>query len=315
MRFEQLEQFVEIVDCGSISQAAERLFLSPSTLASSIKSLEQELGYELLIRNNKGIKVSPAGIEAYDQAKKICMEVSSLKHDPLAPAYKEPLRILSNYSIRVDRAFQETYMKCDSCLNTILQLRDCCFLEAVSEISFGRSQLAIVTLYPFIAETQLRLLEKHRLAYQKLVDMEMYLLIGPKNPFYNTAETSISVDQLSNFDFITYIEEDNNPLWREFSINTDYCKRSIFVNSAATLLDLISQTTAYTIEPFYANLNEPRIFLDKLRLLKIHNMDTRCEYGIIRPAKSYASSLEQLFLDQLQKEFQEPWRNPASENF
>ena len=309
MRLEQLEQFVEIVDCGSISQAAERLFLSPSTLASSIKNLERELGYDLLLRSNKGIKITPAGTNAYDQAKKICMEVAALKQDDLVPKSREYLRVLSNYSVRVDRAFFKTYAKCSSNSGAVMRLSDCCFLQAVSEISLGLSQLAIVTLYPFVAHTQLRLLEKHHLEYQKLVDMEMFVLIGPQNPFYHTDSDSISLNGLLKFDFVTYIEEDTNPLWREFSINSQYRNRKIFVNSSDTLMTFIQQTQAYTIEPFYANLREPRLYFRQLRLLRIRDTDTRCEYGIVRPAGALSSSLERIFLNQLQEEFQAAWKN------
>lgn len=45
--------FVHIVECGSISKAAEKLELSKSVLSSALKQLEQELDTCLLKRTTR----------------------------------------------------------------------------------------------------------------------------------------------------------------------------------------------------------------------------------------------------------------------
>ena len=40
MRIEQLQHFLEVAKCNSLSQAAENLFIGKSTLSNSISSLE-----------------------------------------------------------------------------------------------------------------------------------------------------------------------------------------------------------------------------------------------------------------------------------
>lgn len=50
-----LEIFLTIVQAQSISNAASALFLSPSTIGSRLKALEEELGFSLLVRK-KGYK-------------------------------------------------------------------------------------------------------------------------------------------------------------------------------------------------------------------------------------------------------------------
>lgn len=50
MTYEQVETFLAAVSCGTISAAAETLFVSQSTVSSRIQQLEQELGIPLLIR-------------------------------------------------------------------------------------------------------------------------------------------------------------------------------------------------------------------------------------------------------------------------
>jgi DNA-binding transcriptional LysR family regulator len=61
MELRHLEHFLAVVDTGSFSAAAARLFLVQSSLSASILSLERELGTELFIRGRRGAEVTDAG--------------------------------------------------------------------------------------------------------------------------------------------------------------------------------------------------------------------------------------------------------------
>ena len=56
MNISAIEAFLSIVETGTISAAAEKLFLSQSTVSHRLKLLEDQLEIQLLVRN-KGIKV------------------------------------------------------------------------------------------------------------------------------------------------------------------------------------------------------------------------------------------------------------------
>ena len=57
MMFQQLRYLIAVAECGSINQAAERLFISQQSLRASIKSLEQKLGFALFNRSAKGMRL------------------------------------------------------------------------------------------------------------------------------------------------------------------------------------------------------------------------------------------------------------------
>ena len=61
MRLEHLDAFVEISRRGTVSQAAEALFVTQPTLTARLKSLEQELDAVLFIRSGRGMRLSEAG--------------------------------------------------------------------------------------------------------------------------------------------------------------------------------------------------------------------------------------------------------------
>ena len=68
MDFKQLEAFVAVVDYGSFSEAARRLYLTQPTISAHIRALEKELTVRLLIRTTKKITVTAKGYQLYDSA-------------------------------------------------------------------------------------------------------------------------------------------------------------------------------------------------------------------------------------------------------
>ncbi|KAB2899774.1 MAG: LysR family transcriptional regulator [Burkholderiaceae bacterium] len=67
----QLRYFVDIVDAGSFSLAAERLFIAQSALSRQVKDMEQALQVPLLERGTRHLAVTPAGQSLYDDARRI----------------------------------------------------------------------------------------------------------------------------------------------------------------------------------------------------------------------------------------------------
>jgi len=57
----QFEQFKMIAECGTMREAAERLFLSQPTLSHNIKKLESELGCKLFTRSSNRLRLTPYG--------------------------------------------------------------------------------------------------------------------------------------------------------------------------------------------------------------------------------------------------------------
>ena len=66
-----LHVFYEVVTCGSISKAALKLYISQPATSQSIKALEEEIGFPLLIRSSKGVKLTNEGNEIFQICKKI----------------------------------------------------------------------------------------------------------------------------------------------------------------------------------------------------------------------------------------------------
>ena len=64
-----LDSFIQVIDAGSFSKAAEKLYLSSTALMKQMNVLEAQVGVQLLIRSNHGIRATDAGISLYHDAK------------------------------------------------------------------------------------------------------------------------------------------------------------------------------------------------------------------------------------------------------
>lgn len=71
MEFKQLEAFVAVVNYGSFSEAARKLYLTQPTISAHIRSLEEELHARLIIRTTKKLTITTKEYQLYDSAFRI----------------------------------------------------------------------------------------------------------------------------------------------------------------------------------------------------------------------------------------------------
>lgn len=71
----QFKYFVEIVEAGSYSRAAEKLYIAQSALSRQIKELEDELQTQLLTRDSRHIELTPAGQLFFERSKRILDDI------------------------------------------------------------------------------------------------------------------------------------------------------------------------------------------------------------------------------------------------
>lgn len=71
MELRHLRYFVSVAELGSISRAAEKLFIAQPALSAQIRQLEEEVGAALLVRLPRGVRLTPAGESFFDDARAI----------------------------------------------------------------------------------------------------------------------------------------------------------------------------------------------------------------------------------------------------
>lgn len=68
-------------ECGNITHAADRLYLTQSALSKRIKAIERELGCEIVIRTRKGVRFTPEGELALERTAQARRELELLRRE------------------------------------------------------------------------------------------------------------------------------------------------------------------------------------------------------------------------------------------
>ncbi|MBN1982522.1 MAG: LysR family transcriptional regulator, partial [Chitinivibrionales bacterium] len=81
MNIENLRSFCMIVQEGSISRAARRLFLTQPALSMQLKLLEEHFGEALVYRSKKQITCTEAGRIVHERSELIFRQLEAIKHE------------------------------------------------------------------------------------------------------------------------------------------------------------------------------------------------------------------------------------------
>lgn len=95
--FRQMKYFVAVVECNSFTEAAEQCYISQSAISQQIRTLEQDLGVELLHRENRKFSLTPAGEYFYSQSKGILDEVEAVRRETIRIGQDEELQLRIGY--------------------------------------------------------------------------------------------------------------------------------------------------------------------------------------------------------------------------
>lgn len=68
-------------ECGNITHAADRLYLTQSALSKRIKAVERELGCEIVLRTRKGVRFTPAGELVLEHTAQAARELGLLRRE------------------------------------------------------------------------------------------------------------------------------------------------------------------------------------------------------------------------------------------
>lgn len=88
-----LGAFIAAYDCGSITKAAQQLYMSPQGLSKSIAKLEKELGAQLFVRSHQGVAPTKYARAIYPKIKDLAETIEVTR--------KEAGRTESYYSLDV----------------------------------------------------------------------------------------------------------------------------------------------------------------------------------------------------------------------
>ena len=89
MTIQQLKYISAVEKYGSITKAAQKLYVSQPSVSAVIHALEEELGIEIFVRSAKGITITEQGRELLKMGNKILHDVDYIEEFFSAPGKEE----------------------------------------------------------------------------------------------------------------------------------------------------------------------------------------------------------------------------------
>ncbi len=246
MTLQQLKYMIEVVNCGSINEAAKRLYITQPSLSSAIKELESEIGVELFIRTPKGITLSVDGAEFLGYARQVVEQTGLLEQRYLN---KKPSRQLCSVST------QHYAFAVNAFVNLIKQsgadeyeftLRETRTHEIIEDVKNLRSEIGILYMNPFNRKVIEKLLRKNRLDFHPLFTAKPHIFISTQNPL--ACREFVTPEDLQEYPYLSFEQgEFNSFYFSEEILSTVFHKKSIHVSDRATLFNLLIGLNGYTI--------------------------------------------------------------------
>ena len=81
MNITELRYLVAIMECGSVSAAAKRLYAAQPNVSKALKNLEEEYGIRMFERSSTGMIPTEQGRHFIEQAQRVLQEVDRLDAD------------------------------------------------------------------------------------------------------------------------------------------------------------------------------------------------------------------------------------------
>ncbi|MBO6309653.1 MAG: LysR family transcriptional regulator [Oribacterium sp.] len=228
MEIEYLREFLSIVRNQKMSEAAEELFTTPSSLSKHMKALEEELGVPLFKKVHRNSVINEYGEALIPFVKEIVRQ-----RDKLQSVLQEKrvdadltLRIVSHY-----RLFEEILkFRKEEGVSVVLSEDH----RAIEMLETKQAELAIL-IYPTEVDDRL-----NYIPYKK---DRMVMVCEKNHPMANLP--SVSINDLKNEFFVTFPKADSNPLAKlifdEFKQSGIMPKISITATVGSTIAKLIAQ--------------------------------------------------------------------------
>lgn len=250
MRLGQLEYFIKIAECGSITKAAKELYISQPSLTKSIANLEAEYDIQLLERAPKGVTLTPRGREFLGYAKDVINSRHVLEETFGKKTGKPSAQRLSVASQQFDFLYnllEQIYTENGASMNMFIEEADRGTI--IDRVNEGISDIGIVVLSredPRFFEMSLK---KKALEVHELDCSGVYVCMSSKSPLYNKEEIT-TADAMPYLHVALDMDTSTSRRVCQGGIDQSYdSDQLIFCNTISACVHFMRQTGAILYVP------------------------------------------------------------------
>ncbi len=242
----QLRYAIALSDESSMNTAAAKLFISQPSLSASIKDLEEELGIEIFRRTNRGISITPEGVEFIGYARQVIEQYSLIESRYIShEAVRDRFAVSTqHYSFAV-----EAFVRLVNIYGMDeydLAVKETKTYEIITDVRDFHSEMGILYENDFNRKVLEKIFAENGLSFHPLFECSIYVYLWREHPLSD--KELIGIEELSEYPCLSFYQGQNNSFYfAEEVLSTYEYKRTIKANDRATMLNLMRGLNGYTL--------------------------------------------------------------------
>ncbi len=246
MTLQQLKYIITVADTGTITEAANRLYISQPSLTNAIRELEKEMNIVIFNRTNKGISLSKEGEIFLGYARQVLEQAAILedKYKSGNGGKKQFCVSTQHYSFAVN-AFVDLIKEYGQD-EYDFSLRETQTYEIIEDVARMRSEIGILFLNDFNEKVLMKILKSHDLEFNQLFVAKPHVFISRKHPL--AEKNVITNEELELYPYLSFEQGEHNSFYfSEEIFSSSERKKNIRVRDRATLFNLLIGLNGYTV--------------------------------------------------------------------
>ena len=296
MNIRQMRQIIEINNCQSINKAAQKLYISQSSLTTSVNAAEEELGMKILKRSHSGIELTDFGKDFIEAAQKIL----DIYDELIAGATSEEnhLRISCQYLRFVGTVFASM---CDGSTNANFRYTENTRDAVIQDVIDNRSDIGIIVTPTLFRSRVLSLLDDNRLTHTILQRQQCVCLVGPHNPLFDKEEHKVCLSELQEYPMLQY-EHNSLKLTSDITANEATVfphKGSLTISDRGSFHSMLLNTNSFFIGVYNEAAYKNSSFYADVQILEFEDLDYSFDTILFRRKDKKPSSIAHRFIERL----------------
>lgn len=243
MRLQQLYYLLVLYQSDTMVDAANKCYVTQPTISKAIKSLEEELGIEILLRGNqRRVAFTEEGENLAEMAKSIIFELETIR-STFSKKKETRLRVSAQHFVHVVDAFSDLITRYEDS-DYDFELREVTTKGAISEVESGLASIGIISMATETEREILKYLRDRFLDFHQLGTYAYAVFLSKDHPLAGAKE--LSLDDLQPYPYICYSQTDSAHSFLEEGIRPD-ARQIIRVSDRDTIYQILSDHRAYTI--------------------------------------------------------------------
>lgn len=245
MTLQQLRYIIIVAEKGSINEAAKYLYVSQPSLSNSIKELEEELGFPIFIRTNRGVTLSHKGMEFLGYARQVITQADLLEEKYIKKTKQiKSFCASSQHYPFVSHAFVELVKEYEE-EDYNFTLSETTTYEVIENVKTLYSEIGILYLSKYNEAVIRKILSENNLIFEELVRAKPHVFLYKEHPL--AKEELIDLEDLREYPKISFNQGMYNAFYYSEEVFSNLpVERSINVSDRAAVVNFMMGLNAYT---------------------------------------------------------------------